>query len=163
MFRLTPHARSRHACAVVRRALVVVVLVALGLGSVGLAATPSRDERSLAEAGIVELESQPHTKELCADAIAKARFALERAHRMRVAGDDRHARTTEGLAYWWVRVAQELARADEIETRAAAARTLALDAGAHVERERATLEQQLAENGRLQAELAKAEADGGTK
>jgi hypothetical protein len=120
------------------------------------------DDRSQTEAGIASLESNPHTKELCSDLIAKARLALERGRRMRTAGDDRHARGAEGLAREWVRVAQELARADEIESNAASARTLAADAGAHVERERATLEQQLAENGRLQAELAKVEArDGG--
>jgi hypothetical protein len=141
--------------------LAAALLAAIGaFGAMVFAA----DDRASAESTIAELEKNPHTKELCADPIAKSRFALERAHRMRVAGDDRHARLAEGLAVEWALVAQELARADAVETRAADARTVAADAGAQVERERAMLEQQLAENGRLQAELAKTEArDGGTR
>lgn len=121
------------------------------------------DDRSQAEQVLQTLESDPHTKQLCGDPITKARFALERAHRMRVAGDDKHGRLAEGLALAWAQVGQELVRADATETRAAAAAAIASDAGTHVERERALLEQQLAENGRLQAELAKAESrDGGS-
>ncbi len=143
-----------------RRARFIVLagaFVAI-LGGLALAAG---DDRASAESAIADLEKDPHTKELCADPIEKSRTALERAHRMRVAGDDKHARLAEGLALEWANVAKELARADAIETRAAATRTTAADAGAGVERERATLEQQLAENGRLQAELAK--IDGGAK
>ena len=142
---------------------MIGVVAALGAPLLVMASPPP-DERSQAEATITELESNARTKTLCADPIAKARVALERAHRMRVAGDDRHARLVEGLARQWTMVAEELAHADEIESRAAAARALAADAGAHVERARATLEQQLAENGRMQAELAKLESrDGGSR
>ncbi len=143
---------------------IVSTLAALVIAGGVVLAAPGSDDRGSAESAIAELERNPHTKELCADPIAKSRFALERAHRMRIAGDDKHARLAEGLAFEWARVAQELARADAVETRAADARTIAADAGAQVERERAMLEQQLAENGRLQAELAKAETrDGGTR
>jgi hypothetical protein len=144
-----------------RALLLIVALACLGVAALVLAA--GSDDRAATDAALVELEGNPHTKELCADPIAKSRQALERGRRMRAAGDDRHARLAERVAREWVRVAQELAHADEIESRAAAARSVANDAGAHVERERATLEQQLAENGRLQAELGKAEAkDGGS-
>jgi transposase-like protein len=137
--------------------------LALLVASAALVLAAAGDDRSVTEAAITELESNPHTKVLCADAIASSRLALERGRRMRGAGDDRHARLAEGLAREWVRVAQELARADEVESKAAAARVVSNDAGAEVERERATLEQRLAENGRLQAELAKAESrDGGS-
>jgi len=134
--------------------------VVAGASAIALAA--GTDDRAEAEGTLTQLESDAHTKALCADPIAKSRTALERAHRMRVAGDDKHARLAEGLALEWANVAKELARADAAETRAAAARSAANDAGASVERERALLEQQLAENGRLGAELAKIEAgDGG--
>jgi len=137
-------------------------IVVCALGASALVLAGGGDDRSFTEGAITELESNPHTKELCADAIAKSRVALERGRRMRSAGDDRHARLADGLAREWINVAQELARADAVESKASAAREVASDAGAYVERERATLEQQLAENGRLQAELAKAESrDGG--
>lgn len=140
-------------------AVIVALVVAAGVPWLVLAAG---DERSMAEQSLATLEGDPHTKQLCAEPIAKARVALERAHRMRTAGDDCHARLAEGLAYAWARMAEELVRADATETRSQAAASIAADAGAHVEHERATLEQQLAENGRLSAELAKAEArDGG--
>jgi hypothetical protein len=148
---------------VVKRAGLGVVLVAAVIAAASaLALAAADDDRSAAESAIARLEKDPHEKTLCADPIRHARDALERAHRMRFAGDDEHARLAEGLALEWTRVAQELARADAAETRAAAARAATSDAGARVERERALLEQQLAENGRLRAELAKAEAqDGG--
>ena len=111
---------------------------------------------------IADLEKDAKTKELTQDAVARARAGLERARRMRTAGDDRHARLAEGLALEWARVGQTLVRAAEAEGKAQSARQASLDAGARVDRERAMVEQQLAENGRLQAELAKLESkDGG--
>ena len=141
------------------------MLLLTGVGALALRAPWAvADEHSNTEQAIAEIEKDPHQKELCADPIAKAKAAMERARRMRTAGDEKHAKLADGLALEWTRVAQELARADALETRAQNARTLATDAGAQVERERATLEQQLAENGRLQAELAKTESkDGGAK
>ena len=138
-------------------------LVLIALAVAGLSVWAVADDRSMTEQGIAEIEKDPHQKELCADPLAKAKSAQERAKRMRAAGDEPHAKLVDGLALEWTRVAQELARADALETRAQNARTLASDAGAHVERERATLEQQLAENGRLQAELAKVESKDGGK
>jgi len=139
-----------------RRAWVFAVAVALAGAAVAFAA---HDDAGETAQTLASLEKDPHTKALCAEPIGNARAALERAHRMHVAGDDKHARLAEGLAREWAEVASELARADEAETRAAAARSAANDAGAHVERERALLEQQLAENGRLRAELAKIESE----
>ena len=146
-----------------KRAVIRGFVVAAALAAAAAVAfAAGNDDRSAAESTLANLEKDPHTKKLCADPIAQARAALERAHRMRVAGDDKHARLAEGLALEWAKVADELARADAAETRAAAALAAASDAGAHVERERALLEQQLAENGRLGAELAKVESgDGG--
>jgi hypothetical protein len=139
------------------RFLALFALVAALAGFAGAVLAAPSDDRAATESILADLEKDPHQKTLCADPIAQSRMALERARRMRVAGDAEHARLAEGLAFEWARVGQELARADAIETRAAAARASAADAGAAVERERATLEQQLAENGRLQAELAKIE------
>ncbi|HEY2366500.1 MAG TPA: hypothetical protein VGH87_08945 [Polyangiaceae bacterium] len=140
-----------------------IVLVAVAAAALFAVVWAAADDRTTVEQGIAEIEKDPHQKELCADPLEKAKAAQERAKRMRVAGDEKHAKLTDGLALEWTRVAQELVRADALETRAHDARALAADAGAHVERERATLEQQLAENGRLQAELAKLESKDGGK
>lgn len=140
-----------------RLALIAVAMIA------GLSVWATADDRSAADQGIAEIEKDPHQKELCADPIAKAKEAQERAKRMRATGDEPHAKLADGLALEWTRVAQELVRADALETRAHDSRALAADAGARVERERATLEQQLAENGRLQAELTKLESKDGGK
>ncbi len=146
------------------RLALLLCAVALALAVLTAFAFAASDDRAAAEQTIAELEKDAHTKELCADPIGKARAALERARRMRASGDDKRGRLAEGLALEWTNVARELARADAAETRAATARAAATDAGAKVERERATLEQQLAENGRLQAELAKLTTrDGGAK
>src|ERR1700690_3770493 len=114
-----------------RRAWFFVVFVACS-ALAPLVVLAAQEDRAAAEGVLADLEKDPHTKDLCADAIAKSRLALERGRPLRVAGDDRHARLVEGLALEWARVGQELARADAIETRAAAARTIASDAGAHV-------------------------------
>ncbi len=123
----------------------------------------SGDDRAAAESAIAELEKDPKTKELTADSVARAKSGLERAKRMRATGDDRHARLAEGLALEWTRVAQTLVRAAEAESKAKVARQAALDAGARVDRERAMVEQQLAENGRLQGEIAKLEGPGAVR
>ncbi len=144
-----------------KRGLVLIAVAAVM--TAGLFEWAVADDRATVEQGIAEIEKDPHEKELCADPLEKAKAAQERAKRMRVAGDEPHAKLADGLALEWLHVAQELARADALETHAHDARSLASDAGAHVERERATLEQQLAENGRLQAELAKLESKDGGK
>jgi hypothetical protein len=141
--------------------IAVLVLGALALGTI--VAFAAGDDRSAAESAIADLEKDPKTKALTADAVKQARAALERARRMRDAGDDRHAHLAEGLALEWARVGQTLVRATEAEDKAKVARQAALDAGARVDRERAMVEQQLAENGRLQGELASLQGskDGG--
>jgi hypothetical protein len=141
-----------------KRGRLVLIALAVLVSGAGLSVWATADDRSAADQGIAEIEKDAHQKELCADPITRAKAAQERAKRMRAAGDEAHAKLADGLALEWTRVAQELARADALETHAHDSRTLASDAGARVETERAMLEQQLAENGRLQAELAK---DGG--
>ena len=140
--------------------MAFLVLGALALATI--VAFAAGDDRSAAESTIADLERDPKTKELTADAVKRARTALERARRMHDAGDDRHARLAEGLALEWARVGETLVRAAQVESKAREARLSALDAGAKVDRERAMVEQQLAENGRLQSELSRLETkDGG--
>ena len=88
------------------------------------------------------------------DATLRAHDALERATRMRNAGDEAHARLSEGLALEWAETARDRARTMAEEAKATRAEQAAIDAGARVERERALLEEAIARSGRLRAELA---------
>jgi hypothetical protein len=121
-----------------------------------------KDDRAAAEAAIATIEASPQAKASTGDQVRKAKDALERARRMRTAGDDAHARLAEAVALEWTRAAQESVRASEAEAKAATAKLGSMDAGAAAERERAMLEQQIAENGRMQAELRALE-DAGSK
>ncbi len=138
------------------RAAFAIALTAAPAAGVALAASPV--DRASTEAALSELERDPATKESVADAAKQARLALDRATRMKAAGDDVHARLAEALAHDWAVVAQEQARATAAEQKAAIAHAAAGDAGAQTHRARAMLEQRLAENGRLTAEVAAAEA-----
>jgi Lon protease-like protein len=136
-------------------ASVAAALVVIPAGAAG-----PKDDRTRAEAILAPLESSDGGPgALVRDPVKRARDLLERGRRMRAAGDDVHARLAEAAALEWAKVASELVRTADIEAKAAAARLAVVDASAAAERERAMLEQQLAQNGRLQAELRSLEAD----
>jgi len=126
------------------------ILVGVGVG----VALATQDDRASTEATLAALEKDPAAKDITADAVKKSRDALERATRMRAAGDDSHARLAEGIAHDWAEVGKELARAADLEKRATQAHLFAADASAQTDRERAMLEQRVAENGRLVIEIA---------
>lgn len=125
------------------------------------------DDRAIAEAIVQELEhaatgpaaSDEARKKLTADPIQRSRAALERGVRMRAAGDEAHARLTDGLAREWAELARDLVKAADVEKKAGDVRRDALDAGAQMERERALLEEGIARTGRLRAELEAAERE----
>jgi hypothetical protein len=85
--------------------------------------------------------------------VQRGRDALERAVRMRAAGDEAHAQLADGLAREEAETAQDLVRALDAERTADEARRAATDAGTVGERERALLEEGIARNGRLHAEI----------
>lgn len=138
--------------------VLTLALAGMGLG-VSLAATPG--DRASTEATLAELEKDPASKDVTADAVKKSRDALERATRMRASGDDTHARLAEGIAHDWAEVGKELARATDLEKKAREAHFAAQDASAQTDRERAMLEQRVAENGRLVTEIAALDAGAG--
>lgn len=139
-----------------QRALVVSCLIFAPLLGVALAAAPS--DRAATEGALAELEKDPATKDSTAEAVKKSRAALERATRMRAAGDEAHAKLAEGLAHDWAEVGKEVRRAALAEKQAADMHQSALDASAQTDRERSMLEQRVAENGRLVAELGAMDA-----
>jgi hypothetical protein len=118
------------------------------------------DDRATTEAMLQEAERDPARKAATADVVVRAREAIERATRLRSAGDETHAKLADGLARELAETARDLAKTIEAERQAADARRAASDAGATAERERALLEEGIAQNGRLRAELDEAEHTG---
>lgn len=142
--------------------LVWSVIIALGVGFGGIVLAGG-DDRSAAESILVSVEADPATKDVTAEPVKRAREALERGRRMRAAGDEKHAKLADGLAYEWARVAQDLQKTVLTERRARDLAARSADAGTQVDRERTQLEQRLAENGRLAAEAARLDDAGVTR
>lgn len=133
-----------------RRILAVLASACVIALTAGAFAGP--DDRASAEAILKELEASPK-KDVAGEMIGKAKVALDRGARMRSAGDETHARLADAAARTWAEAARDVVRAVEVEARAAAARRSATDAGARAERERALLEEAIAQSGRLRAQL----------
>jgi hypothetical protein len=130
----------------------VVLVIAVLLGVV-VAATAQGDDRATAEALLGPIEHDAARMAVAADAVKQARDALERATRMRDANDEPRARLAESLGRHWAQVARDLVRAADAERAATTARLAADDAGARADRERSLLEEAIARQGRLRAEL----------
>jgi hypothetical protein len=101
----------------------------------------------------------PKSKKTVADAIAKAKKALERAHGARTSGDAAHARLLDGLALEWAETGRDLLRAQAAEQASAVVADKARDASVQADRARALLEETQARRGRAEAELEKALAE----
>jgi len=132
------------------RAAGVALAALVGLG---IAATAHGDDRATAEGLLSPIEHDAAHLAIAADAVKQARDALEHATRMRDANDEARARLAESLGRHWAQVARDLVRAADAEHAATRARVAADDAGAHADRERNLLEEAIARQGRLRAEL----------
>lgn len=139
-----------------RRAAAWGAMAACVLAAAGAGAQPA-DEHGAAAALVAQLEHDAAHAAVTGDAIAHAKDALERATRLRTAGDEAHAKAADGLALEWAQVARDLAKAADAEATAADLRRKAVDAQAQLERTRAQVEEGIAHVGRLRAELAEAE------
>ena len=106
---------------------------------------------------------QPEVARAVASALGQVAQALERGRRMRIVGDETHARSADALAREWAETARDVARAVDTEAHAAELRRKAVESQAQLERTRALVEEGIAHVGRLQAEVDKAEAAGSTK
>jgi hypothetical protein len=125
----------------------------VALGAVVAEAPAWADDHADAVALVAQLGHDGAHGAVTADAVAKAKDALERAQRMRAAGDEAHAKAADGLALEWAQAGRDLAKAVDAEQSAAEQRRKAVDAQAQLERSRALVEEALASVGRLQAEL----------
>jgi hypothetical protein len=114
------------------------------------------DDHSTATAIAQELELDPVRAPITAAVVARAKEALERATRLRGAGDEAHAKAADGLAREWAETARDLARAADAEAQASDSRRKAVDAQARLVRARALVEEGIARVGRLRAQLDEA-------
>jgi hypothetical protein len=125
-----------------------------GVAGAGLVtAIAAADDRASTASAIDQLDHDAVHKVAIAAPLQRAKDAVERATRLRAAGDEPHARLADGLAREEAEAATDLARALDAEKAASDARKGATDAGVVGDRERALLEEGIARNGRLKAEL----------
>jgi hypothetical protein len=127
---------------------VLGISFALAVGTAALADAP----RPSAETLLKEVEASPR-KAACSELIVRARASLDRAAKLRASGDEPRAQLAEDVAKTWAEAARDVLRAIEVEERVAATRRAATDAGVQAERERALLEETVAQSGRLRAQL----------
>lgn len=116
----------------------------------------SADDPSSAASIVRQLENDPAHRPITSAAVERAKKALERATRLRGAGDEAHAKAADGLAREWALTARDLARAADAEGAASDLRHKAVDAQARLERTRALVEEGIARIGRLRSGLASA-------
>jgi hypothetical protein len=120
----------------------------------------AQDDHAAATSLVTELAKDTAHAAVTAEALAQAKQALERATRLRAAGDETHARAADGLAREWAETARDLVKTVDAEARAAELRRKAVDAQAQLERSRTLVEEEIARVGRLRAELAEVEKSG---
>jgi hypothetical protein len=135
------------------RLSATVVVAACALAAAASAIAQGTDDHTTASALVLSLERDASRAPVLGAALGHAKDALERAGRLRSAGDEAHAKAADGLAREWAETARDLARAADAERQAAEIRRKAVDAQAQLERSRALVEEAIARAGRLRSEL----------
>ena len=101
-------------------ALALAGLAAAGIALVAAApAVAGADDRAVAEQMVRDLGAGGDAGALTDEPLVRAKAALERATRLRQAGDEPHARLADGVAREWAEMARDLVRTSESEERAA--------------------------------------------
>lgn len=134
------------------RSRAIAVALLLGCLAVGAVAAAGNDDRGVAEAALKEVAGSPK-KDVANELVARSRAALDRGAQLRTKGDEKHALLADGVARSWAEAARDAVKAAAIEETATRARTDATDAGLVADRERALLEEAVAQSGRLRAQL----------
>ncbi len=135
-----------------KRSIAGALTLTAGLAIAVVAAAAGTDDRATTEAVLRAIEASPN-KDVVAEMLARSRAAVERAKKLRSAGDEQHAVLADGLARTWAETARAVVRAVDVEEKAQTVRRGATDAGVVAERERALLEEGIAQTGRLRAQL----------
>jgi hypothetical protein len=146
--------RAMDRVGIARVAAVAIAACAVAATVPGQAQTP--DDHAAAGLLVQKLEADTAHGSIISVALAHAKEAIERATRLRGAGDEAHAKAADGLAREWAETARDLARAADAEESAAALRRRGVEAQAHLEHTRALVEEGIARIGRLRAELEEA-------
>lgn len=141
------------------RACVCAVGIVAALARTEAADAQPSDEHAAASALVATLAQDKAHAAVLADVLAKAKDALERATRMRTAGDEAHAKAADGLAYEWAETGRDLVKAADSEAAASELRRKAIETQAQLDRQRALVEEGVASVGRLRAELDQAHAN----
>ena len=128
---------------------VAAFLIAVAVGG---AARGAGDDRAVAEA-LVKSTEPLGPAPVTADALARTSEALERATRLRAAGDEAHAKVADGLAREWAETARDLGLAAAAEKLAADRKRQSMQALAQLQRTKALVEEGIARLGRLRAAL----------
>jgi len=137
-----------HACALVIAALFGFAPSALAAGP-----DPAADTQSL----LAKLDA-PETRNLVQVPVAKAKAAQQRAASARGAGDLQHATELDALALSWARVAEDLVRTAQSETKLAEVQKAVTDLEQKAVRTQALIEQTIARRGRAEQNLKSAPA-----
>ncbi|HXX67008.1 MAG TPA: hypothetical protein VEK07_07500 [Polyangiaceae bacterium] len=135
--------------------------VAVAAATVALSVCPIALADGDARASIQALEHDTSHRAIVADAVGRAKEALERATRLHALHDEPHAAEADALALEWAAIGRDLMRAVRAEEEAAEVRRKATDAQAQLERSRALVEEAIARVGRLEIEIARAQRPGG--
>jgi hypothetical protein len=143
-----------------RTAPIAVALLALALSS-PTARADDGDPTPAATRALIQTTvslGTPGVAAVTAEAIENADEALERATRLRAAGDPSHAKIADGLAQEWAETARDAALAAAAERLADDRKRQALQAQAQLQRTKALVEESIARLGRLRAALEAASA-----
>lgn len=134
------------------RSRAVAIALLLGCLAVGAVAAAGNDDRGVAETALKEVAASPK-KDAASELVARSKAALDRGAQLRTKGDEKHALLADGVARTWAEAARDAVKAATVEEAAAKARNDATDAGLVADRERALLEEAVAQSGRLRAQL----------
>jgi hypothetical protein len=139
----------------VRVASALALLAYLALAMPARPAHADGDDAAATRALIqatVSLDT-PGVAAVTAEAIERANDALERATRLRAAGDLPHAKVADGLAHEWAETARDAALAAAAERLADDRKRQAIQTQAQLQRTKALVEESIARLGRLRAAL----------
>lgn len=114
----------------------------------------------------VAFADPPNESSESRELIERGHAAEKKAASLRAKGDEARAKIADGLAQSWFKAAREVTAATKRENEVRTSQLAAVDAGVQTSRERALLEEVVAQNDRLSAQIAALKntpKDGGAK
>jgi hypothetical protein len=140
-------------------AAIALALVALW----ARAGWADRADGAAAQRALDDLRRDAKHQTVTADAVGRIQSALERAARLRSAGDEAHAQLADAVARQWADTAEQLVRAADAEAADDDVRKKAFDCETQIGKTQALVEEVLARTGRLRARIDSAERGGASE